>query len=302
LLNFAPAARYRVDDDAALYHVKDVAVPPCYTRSYQIGGSRKYRAMQKDQSPLPAERAEALLEGRRRLAHAFLSGATAVYKPHAALIEANERPSKAFRLHSGWALRERVLPEGRRAVLAIYLPGDVVGLDGLFSTRTAETVEALTPVACHALPLDGVARLMERDAAVALRVAHLFDAERRRAERLTIGLGHADAETRLASFLLYLHDRLRAQDLVSSRSFRVPMTQLQIGQHLGLTVVHVNRVLRRLREQGIALVRQNTAVIVDFDRLRALAMKTVAGASEPAGEGAHGRKPPAEAPSSAGEA
>lgn len=261
--------------------------------------------MEKDQIPFPVQRAEALLEGRRGLARAFLTGAPTVYKPHAALIQANERPSRVFRLHSGWAVRERALPQGRRVVLAIYLPGDIVGLDGLFTTRAAETVEALTPIVCHMLPLAELAQLMERDPTAALRVAHLLDAERRRAERLTVALGHADAEARLASFLLYLHDRLRAHGLVASRSFRVPMTQLQIGQHLGLTVVHVNRVLRRLRERGIALVRQNTAVITDFDRLRCLAMKATAGASEPA-EGAaasaveggpHERTLPAEAPS-----
>jgi CRP-like cAMP-binding protein len=255
--------------------------------------------MPKDQVPLPAERAEALLEGRRRLARVFLTGTPIVYKPHAALIEANERPACAFRLHSGWAMRERLLPEGRRALLAVYLPGDVVGLDGLFTTRVPDAVTTLTPAASHPLSLAELTRLMEGDPMVALRVAHLLDAERRRAERLAIAVGHADAETRLASFLLYLHDRLRAQGLVASRSFRVPMTQQQIGQHLGLTVVHVNRVLRRLREQGIALVRQNTAVVIDHDRLRRLALKATGGTAEasaaPSADDGNGeRRAPAE--------
>jgi CRP-like cAMP-binding protein len=112
---------------------------------------------------------------------------------------------------------------------------------------------------------------MQRDPAVALSVGYLLDRERRHAERLAVGLGHRDAEARLAAFLLDLYDRLRAHGLVSSRSFRLPMTQQQIGHHLGLTVVHVNRVLRRLREKGIALVRQNVVIIADFDRLRGIA-------------------------------
>jgi CRP-like cAMP-binding protein len=233
-------------------------------------------AMPKDQLPIPAERAEALLEGRRRLARAFVGGAPAIYEAHTSLLRANERPVGAFRLQSGWVLRERLLSEDGRAVLAVYLPGDVVGLEGLFSARATDDIVALTSAVCHVLPLAELTRLMERDPLLALRVAHLLDRERRRAERLAIGLGRCDAETRLAAFLLDLHDRLRAHGLVTSRSFRVPMTQQQIGHHLGLTVVHVNRVLRRLREQGVALMRRSVVVIADFDRLCGIARQNTA--------------------------
>lgn len=220
---------------------------------------------------LPPARTEALLQGRRRLAHAFLTGARLRCEPHAAIIRAGEHPTRTFRLHSGWAMRERLLAGGRRAILSVYLPGDVIGLDGLFAARPTDGVAALTPMICHALPLDDLARAMEQDPALALRIAHLLDRERRRAERQAVSNMRCDAEERLATFLLDLFDRLRGSELVTGLSFRLPLTQQQIGDCLGLTVVHVNRVLRHLREQGVVLAKRNTAVITDLDRLRRLA-------------------------------
>jgi CRP/FNR family transcriptional regulator len=244
-----------------------------------------------DQSPLPPERVELLLKADRRLVRAFQALSPTLFEARAPLVQTGERPTHVFRLHGGWAARERVLEDGRVAILSTYLPGDLIGLDGLFSARASDTVVALAPASCQAMPLGELARLLEQDAAAALRVAQLLDRERRRAERLAVGLGRCDAEERVAAFLLDVYERLRSNALASHRSFRLPLTQQQIGNHLGLKVVHVNRMLRNLRAKGIALVSRNTVVITNLGELRRLAARTTALLAAPAPAVSEGNSP-----------
>ena len=79
-----------------------------------------------------------------------------------------------------------------------------------------------------------------------------------------------DAQERVALFLLDIYDRLRRHNLISRPTFALPLTQNQIADYLGMTMVHVNRTLRRLREEKIAIVAQQVVMITDLDRLRAV--------------------------------
>jgi DNA-binding transcriptional regulator LsrR (DeoR family) len=65
-----------------------------------------------------------------------------------------------------------------------------------------------------------------------------------------------------------IYERLRRNGLNSGLTFNLPLTQEQIADHLGLTLVHVNRTLRRLREERIVLIERQTVIILDLDRLR----------------------------------
>ena len=71
--------------------------------------------------------------------------------------------------------------------------------------------------------------------------------------------------------LLDIHDRMLRRGLIRRPRFNLPLTQEQIADHLGLTLVHVNRILRRLREEGIAAIDRQLVVIERFDVLRELA-------------------------------
>jgi CRP-like cAMP-binding protein len=96
----------------------------------------------------------------------------------------------------------------------------------------------------------------------------LIAGARWRALRLAASIGRLDAHGRLCVLLLDLHDRLRRRDLIGRPSYNLPLTQEQVADHLGLTLVHVNRTLRRLREEGIAMVDRQVVIIQDMDRLR----------------------------------
>jgi CRP-like cAMP-binding protein len=175
----------------------------------------------------------------------------------------------------------------RRAIIDIYLPGDFIGLDAAFKTRPIENVLTLTSVEGQAIG----ARTLLSDAMVspsaALFVAWLLGRRQQRADRLLAAISGCDARGRLAMMVLDLHQRLRARKLITQDTFNMPLTQQHIGEYLGLTVVHVNRVLKSLRVDRIASLERHCLTILDMRRLVQLSRKREmpdAGMSGPTGD------------------
>jgi CRP-like cAMP-binding protein len=216
--------------------------------------------------PPHSEQYEALSRGQRLVWRAFVEQPSEAC-PADAPLSAADVGRKLRLLRHGWMCRTRQLTDGRRCILDFYLPGDLVGLDGLVRPPTAaDTVVTLTPAVFHALSgrtLDAI--LQNRDGL--LYILDAADAERRRMEHLVLLLARCTAEERIATVLLGLYRRLRRRQLVSGRSFRLPLTQLELADNVGLTVVHVNRVLGRLRRSGIAIVHHKTVVLQDLAAL-----------------------------------
>ena len=176
-----------------------------------------------------------------------------------------------YRLSGGWACRAVDWPDGRRAILEIYLPGDIIGLEAAVLGYPADEVVAATALTLQAIDSTRLAELMA-DPAAALAISWLLAEQQQRIARLTAALSRRDAHERLALMLTDLYDRLSRRDLISSSSYALPLTQQQIGDHLGLTLVHVNRVLRSLRENGIVSIDRHVGTIRDLERLRKLAV------------------------------
>jgi CRP-like cAMP-binding protein len=108
------------------------------------------------------------------------------------------------------------------------------------------------------------------DQPIALHILALIAEARWRGDRLAASLGRLDAHARICLMLLDIYERLRRRELINRPNFNLPFTQEQIADHLGLTLVHVNRTLRRLREERLVLVDRQVVIIKDLDRLRAL--------------------------------
>ena len=84
-------------------------------------------------------------------------------------------------------------------------------------------------------------------------------------------VGVAGQRGRLAAFLIGIYDRLRRADLIARPTFNLHLTQDQVGDYLGLTMVHVSRTLKRMREERLAIVDRGVVIIHDVERLRAVA-------------------------------
>jgi CRP-like cAMP-binding protein len=174
-------------------------------------------------------------------------------------------------LSSGLGLRYRVLSDGRRQVLNLIVPGDLIGLPaGMFESAIA-SVSCLTDVTVSPIEFQDLFGLFRRCPRVG--VALFWTAAREAgiyAERLA-SLGRRSAYERLAHLILELLTRLRAVGLAEVASFKMPLTQEMLADALGLSLQHINRMVRNLREEGLVSVEEHTIAIHDLDSLVRLA-------------------------------
>jgi len=210
-----------------------------------------------------------VLRAGNRLRHAFLQKPMRFAPPDEPIVRLTDSEPPVILIHSGFVFRCCVLGDGRRAILNIAMPGDFIGLDHLVLHRaTEEIIGAANRVGYYALPPSELWSLMARDQAINRKVVTLLAEMRWRSDRLAASIGRLDARARICVMLLDIYERLPRNGLNSGLTFNLPLTQEQIADHLGLTLVHVNRTLRRLREQRIVLIERQTVIILDLDRLR----------------------------------
>ncbi|HTV87375.1 MAG TPA: Crp/Fnr family transcriptional regulator [Stellaceae bacterium] len=210
---------------------------------------------------------EQLLLGGAKLRTAFMQTPMRFAGREARLLAAGESDLGAVLVRSGFAYRSCVLADGRRAILDILLTGDVSGIDHAVLMRPIDEIRAAARVGYHVLGAGSLRELM-RDPNVATTMIAMVAEARWRAYRIAAALGRLDAQARLCVLLLDIHDRLHRNGLIFQPTYNLPLTQEQIADYLGLTLVHVNRTLRRLRERKIALLDHQVVIIMDLERLR----------------------------------
>jgi CRP-like cAMP-binding protein len=172
--------------------------------------------------------------------------------------------------HRGVAFSACTIFDGRRAIIDVLLPTDIVGVEHAVSGRSNRDIVAASPLAYRMLSANKLRQLMANPQ-IAARMLDLPAATQWRADRLISALSRMNAYERIASFLLSTYDRLRRAQLITRPTFALYLSQDQIGDHLGLTMVHVSRTLRRLRDDNVVLVDRQVVIILDVERLRAIA-------------------------------
>ena len=187
------------------------------------------------------------------------------------IISAGRKYDGMFVLIDGVAIRYRILHDGRRQVLNIVLPGDFIGFPACFFEAALYTVTALGDALVASIPFAGLFGLFQRRPRLAAMLFCSFSCEAAMYAEHLIDVGRRSARERVAHFLLELLVRLQAIGLADERSYRMPLTQELIGDALGLSVPHVNRTLRQLREDNLVSLDGQRVVINDIEALAALA-------------------------------
>jgi CRP-like cAMP-binding protein len=185
------------------------------------------------------------------------------------VVKQGERFGKAYVMLDGWAIRHRTLPDGRRQVINFVLPGDFVGLYANLFQVADHTVTTLTPATVAAVELDAIVDMFRGFPKIAAAVAWSGAREESMIAERLLSLGRRTAFERMAHLLVELLRRLRSIGQAVDQQFILPVTQEILADALGLSLVHVNRTLRRLRESGLIELDGQKVVVRDVGRLAA---------------------------------
>jgi len=182
-----------------------------------------------------------------------------------------ERADGVYLICDGWAFRFAQLPDGRRQILSILIPGDVVTTVRPFVDDVAFSVQALTDV--HYCGFDRLAlrKKISSDPGLLDAWTRLIVAERQESFNLAIDLGCRSAHERIARLLVHLRSRLEERGLRAQAETGMPLPQWFIADATGLTPDHVSRVIGDFRRSGWVETRKALLKVVDLDGLRRVA-------------------------------
>ncbi len=184
-------------------------------------------------------------------------------RPREDLSRQGELPHEAHFVLDGILCRYKQLVSGRRAVVAYLLPGDFCGPHPDCSQRMDHGIGCLSPAVVAAVPRHQLQEAVEADPSLAQRLAAAVMAETAIQRQWLANMG-CPSDKRLAHLLCELRARLAAVGQTDEHSFLLPLTQHELGEALGISTVHVNRVLQHLKDMGLARIMDRRVMIPDL--------------------------------------
>ncbi|MGY3444770.1 MULTISPECIES: Crp/Fnr family transcriptional regulator [unclassified Bradyrhizobium] len=175
---------------------------------------------------------------------------------------------------SGWLCRYKTLADGRRQIVSFILPGDTCDACVYLLSVMDHSIGTLTPVSYAEIKRDAFERLLagNRSLAEAMWCETMVNSAVQR--EWTVNVGRRVALERVAHVLCELHERLLPVGMVDDNSYAFPVTQMDLADATGLSVVHVNRTLQELRSSGLIVLRDRTLTINDLKALQDMALFT----------------------------
>jgi CRP-like cAMP-binding protein len=207
-----------------------------------------------------------------KAALAKLSKVSRVIAPRRDLIREGEEPKYVHLMVDGWACRYKTLPDGRRQVVAFFVPGDFCDLNVYILKQMDHSIGAITRLAVSDISPEEMSQLTTNHPRITQAlwweslVQHAIQRE------WTINLGQRTAYERIAHLFVELFLRLRTVGLTRNGSCDFPLTQVDIADATGLTPVHVNRTLQELRRDNLIVLERKQLEIPDLNRLTDVAM------------------------------
>lgn len=194
-----------------------------------------------------------------------LVDATADHRPVKArrdLVQEGDEGGKMLVMVDGWAFRYKVLPRGTRQVMAILMPGDVCDLNGGPLGEVDHGIQTITDARVATISAATAAQLMGMPGiARAMYVAQQVDQATSRA--WIVSMGRRTSIERAANLLLELYLRAVMADVAVDGMIDLPLSQVVLADALGMTAVHVNRVLQELRRSDAIQLERRVLRILD---------------------------------------
>lgn len=213
------------------------------------------------------------LDAEDRAALSMLeTGPPCVKEARSDIAREGENPTVIRLLVSGWACRYKDLPDGRRQIVGFFLPGDFCDLNVYILSELDHSIGALTPVRYFEIQPEQFQEVIEaRPRLVRALLWHEMVQAGIQREWL-LSIGQRTPVERLAHLFVELYYRLKAVGLANGHGFEFPITQHNLAEANGLSLVHVNRTLQEMRRLGLIELADRQLKFLDFDALKTTAM------------------------------
>lgn len=193
------------------------------------------------------------------------------FPAHTDIVVEGVTPRSVFLLQAGMAVRYRNLPDGRRQIMTFLIPGDLCN-PHMFLLKTMDhSIGTHTAVRIAALSHEGLMQVFATRPRVSAALWWSALQEEAMMRERVVSLGRRDARGRIAYLLCELLWRYEAMGLANHETYCLPLTQTELGDALGLTPVHVNRVLMKFREQRLISMEHHLLKVLDIERLQKVA-------------------------------
>jgi CRP-like cAMP-binding protein len=191
--------------------------------------------------------------------------------PDRTFIHAAQELTESTLLLDGWMARAKILPSGHRQLAELHVAGDFTDLHGFTLKHLDHDIVSITKCTVAMVPHDRLRAMTERSPHVTRLYWLMTNMDAAIQREWTLSLGSRSAISRMANLFCELLVRLEVVGLVSDNSYSFPLTQVELGECLGLTAVHVNRTLQELRRTKAIEVRDQRVQIFDLAHLQGLA-------------------------------
>jgi CRP-like cAMP-binding protein len=194
-----------------------------------------------------------------------------IVDPRQDIIQEGDRPENVHLILEGFACRYKLLPGGERQIMAYLVPGDLCDLHVSILGEMDHSIATLSRCKVVYIPRRAVEDITENHGRInrALWWATLVDEAILR--EWLVNMGRRPADKQLAHLLVELLVRLQAVGLATENSYEFPVTQAELADTLGISTVHVNRMLQQLRKDGLLTLQGNRLTMTNVDGLKEFA-------------------------------
>lgn len=196
--------------------------------------------------------------------------------PRSCLVEARrdlilegDRPENVLVVLNGFACRYKILKGGRRHIMALLVPGDFCDLHIAILGQMDHCIGTITECMIAELPRATIEELTDHHPRITRALWWATLADEGTLREWLVNMGQRTADQQMAHLFCELRQRLLTVGLATPDSYEMPLRQTDLGDVLGITSVHVNRVLQELRAEGLIVLRSRKLSIPDMDRLKA---------------------------------
>jgi CRP-like cAMP-binding protein len=201
---------------------------------------------------------------------AIIDGELVIRRRHDHVVDGYEFRKLSF-VKDGYAVRYKLLRNGKRQILNVVLPGDIIGLPGSFFERASYSVMAVSELRLNICELDAYVQLCYQRPQFGLALSWIAVQEAVGYAEHIIDVGRRTPIERLSHFLLELHARLLAVGRAEVARFTLPFSQEVMADAMGLSVPHLNRMMQRLRAEKLITDHERMVEFLDAPAMQTLA-------------------------------